>query len=1137
MLNRNIFQGLIAAGLMVLASAQADELGTPAKDNTFKVAAASDEGEKAIKTFQPAPGLKIELFAAEPLLANPVCFSIDEQGRFYVIESGRLHAGVGDIRGRVGWEDPEITRKLGAEAVGDYLLNEELASTTVDNSIAFLKRHYGPRAASLSGNSDRVRLIYPGADGKAERSTVFADGFDRIGDGLAAGILAWHGNVWMTDIPDLWLMRDTRGTGRADVKKVVHHGFGVRVGFLGHDMHGLRMGPDGKVYFSIGDRGANVNTDDGRHVVNTEYGAVYRCNPDGTELEIFALGLRNPQELVFDKNGNLWTGDNNSDAGDPARWVYVVEGGDSGWRVGYQFIERPNARGPWLGERQCYPQWDGQAAFLIPPVDIIGNGPSGVSYFPGAGFSEKYNDHFLLCDFKGAAANSGVHSFAVQPSGAGFKMVDRDRFIWNTLVTDVDFGYDGSVYISDWVNGWGMTGKGRLYRIFDPAHRGDAGVEETKRLMAEGMTQRPVAELVKLLSHLDQRVRQEAQFALAAQGASAVKIFTEVAARSTNQLARFHAIWGLGQLASKSAPAVTAALLPMLADQDLEVSAQAARVAGDRKLSGTSAALLQVLKNGNNPRGQFFAALALGKIGDRTAIPTVLEMLKANADKDVYLRHAGVMALVWLKDTGAILAAAKDNSTAVRMASLLALRRLERPEVAQFLVDAEPKIALEAARAINDASIYSGLPQLAALATQPQKLSYFSDGTAGKADLRRPLLRRIVNANYRLGQPGNAVALASLASTNAAPDSSRTEALQQLGSWAKPSGRDAVTGLWRPLPERDGGVAAAAVRPILPDVLRNAPDPVRLEAAKLAAQLNIKEAGPALVELVLNTKIASNVRVQALHALSDLMDEKLAAAVDFASNDMDERLRNEATRLHARMKPAGATGKLIGILQNGTLSEQQNALATLGTVEEKEADEVLGQWLTRMLAGQVKPELQLDLLDAAAKRGAPEIKERLAKYEESLPKTDDLAPYRVALAGGTAAEGRKIFFERQDASCLRCHKIGDEGGEVGPVLTGVGSRHPREYLLESVVFPNKQIAKGFETVVVTLKNGVSVAGIAKAEDATELTINSPEDGIQKIKKTDIAKRESGLSGMPEGMGLILSKHDLRDLIEFLGTLK
>ena len=174
---------------------------------------------------------------------------------------------------------------------------------------------------------------------------------------------------------------------------------------------------------------------------------------------------------------------------------------------------------------------------------------------------------------------------------------------------------------------------------------------------------------------------------------------------------------------------------------------------------------------------------------------------------------------------------------------------------------------------------------------------------------------------------------------------------------------------------------------------------------------------------------------------------------------------------------------------------------------------------------------------AAAKRSAAAVKQKLSNYEASKPKDDPLAEYREAFYGGNAAEGKKIFFERPEASCVRCHKINGEGGEVGPDLSHVGAQKDRQYLLESVVLPNKDIAQGFESVLVTLKGGTSYAGVLKSDSANELVINSPEDGLVTVKKSDIQSRDKGLSPMPEGMGQVLSRQDLRNLVEFLSGLK
>ncbi|MEY2427934.1 MAG: quinoprotein glucose dehydrogenase [Verrucomicrobiota bacterium] len=314
---------ILSLAASVSAALAQHQLGGSGNTNTF-VAPASNEGELAIKAFQVAPDLKVSLWAAEPMLANPVAFNFDEKGRLFVCETFRLGHGVDDIREIMPW------------------LNEELASRTVDDRLAEMKRHLGDRFSTYSEASERVGLLEDRAGhGRADHATIFAEGFNSPLDGIGAGVLAHKGSVWYANIPNFWLLRDTNGGGVADFRKSLHYGFGVRVGFLGHDLHGVHFGPDGKIYFSNGDRGSNIKLAGGRMAGDPETGCVFRCNPDGSDLEVFAFGLRNPQDLVFDQYGNLFTGDNNSDSGDEARWVYVVEGADNGWRVGYQFMVAP----------------------------------------------------------------------------------------------------------------------------------------------------------------------------------------------------------------------------------------------------------------------------------------------------------------------------------------------------------------------------------------------------------------------------------------------------------------------------------------------------------------------------------------------------------------------------------------------------------------------------------------------------------------------------------------------------------------------------------------------------------------------------------------------------------------------------
>ncbi len=1087
----------------------------PVAHGDGKTQAGAKDAGNAMKTFTFDPGLKLELWANEPLLQNPVAFSPDDKGRWFVAESYRqegrqvdgkpVMGGVVDNRGHMNWLDADI------------------ASRTTEERLAMMRKFYpDPKVFAEHFEKFEERIVAlddtTGA-GRADKMTIFADGFRDALEGTGAGVLARGNEVWWTCIPSLWRFTDSNGDGKADAKDKLLSGFGVKFAFRGHDMHGLRFGPDGKLYWSIGDRSLSVKSKEGKLWEVPDTGAILRANPDGSEFEVFATGVRNPEELAFDEFGNLFTGDNNSDSGDKARFVQLVEGGDCGWRMSFQYLDD---RGPWNRER-LWDEKDGpKAKYIIPPIANISNGPSGLTYNPGTGLSAKYARRFYLSDFRGGANTSVVHEIALEPAGAWHTLKERRDFIKGILTTDVEFGPDGGIYVLDWVESWSGVNKGRIFKL--TATGADAAKQaEVKKLLAEGMLARPDAELEKLLAHDDARIRQAAQFQLAQKGAPAP--LTHAAQKGPNTLARIHGIWGLGQIAGKQ-PAVLAIVAALLGDADAEVRAQAARVLGDRRFTGANDKLIALLQD-QSGRARFYAALALGKAADKAAIEPLFAMLAENADKDPILRHGAVMALAACADAAKLAAKATAANVSVRVAAVVALRRQRSPQVAAFLKDADKGVVLEAARAIYDMPIPEAMPALAGLATDTR----ITD---------RNILLRVVNAHYRLGQPANAQALAALAANNVANEAGRTEALAVLAAWANPNGKDRLSYQWRPLPARPVDAAAAALTPVIAALFKDAPSSVQEAAAVTAAKLNIKTASEALLAIVANDKASKPARIEALRALAALHDPQLGKAAKEALTDSDSKLRAEGLKALIAADPAAAL-KAIGEILSASAPaiEKQGAILALAESAGPESEKLIAGLMDDLIAGKLPPEVQLDVYETAKKRSA--LAGKLQQWKAALPASDDLANYRLSLAGGDAERGKKTFREHATAQCFKCHKC--EGGDslVGPDLTKIGSQKDRAYILGSIIFPNKTIAQGFQIVVLELADGKTVAGRLLSESGGNFTVETV-DGTGKPQNVTVAvakikNRISAPSPMPENEKDNLTRAQLRDVVEYLATRK
>lgn len=1073
--------------------------------------------EKILQAFKLPDGLKVELFAAEPQLGSPVAIGLDEKNRVFVAEEYRFNRGTQENRNNAAL--PTL-----------YFLEDDLRIQTLDDRLKVFEKwkHKFPGGMDwFRRYSDQVRLLQDtDGDGKADKATVFADGFNGPLDGLGAGVMATNGDVYYTCIPNLWRLRDTDGDGIADERKALLTGFGVNLAFLGHDLHGLTWGPDGKLYFSVGDRGFHVTTQEGNTLAGPRTGAVFRCDPDGANLEVIHRGLRNPQELAFDQFGNLFAVDNNCDKGDDARLVYIVEGGDSGWNMAYQTIPAPYVAGPWFAERMWHEYHPGQPAWIVPRVGKIGTGPGGFLFTSGTSLPDRYKNSFLMCNYTG---NGGLESFKVKPKGAGFEIADYHDFLKPLFATDAEFGYDGKLYVSDFVNlDWsGKSLGGRIYTVSDPNRIGSTDVLETKKLFAEGFGKLSDNRLSQLLEHPDQRVRLKAQFALAAHGEKAVPVFATVAATAREPLAKLHALWGLGQLAKQSTIARTT-IAGYLESPEVELRAQAAKLVGDH---GFDAVPVLKLLADPSQRVRFFAAQSLGKLKHKPAIPTLFTVLKTNADVDPWLRHACVTALARIGDVDAVLKQGSDSSAAVRMGVVLTLRKLSDKRVSQFLTDADPFVRTEAARAVHDLPLESEYPALARLLPTLGKQS---------APELEPLARRAISAAFRLGGSENAQAVLGVVTNPNFTMPVRVESLDALRDWAGPSTRDRVTGFWRPLAKRDPATIRRVIEAGLPNLLAKTTGKLQVDAIGLILKLGLKADEATFAGWVADPQANPNTRVAALRFLTETKAHGMSQSLLIALRDDAPVLRAAAREIFAALDPKNGSALLTAALADptATTAERQRAVTTLATLKTPLAGAALDRLAEDLAAGLIAPELQLDVLEALKAAPTPARTRFRTRFEQLLPK-DVIGRYQISLAGGNAEQGRDIFFGHTAAQCVRCHTIRGVGGKAGPDLTEVAKRNPqktRAFLLESLTRPNAKIASGFAGIAVTTIEGKIIAGTVLADDNTGVTVKTPEGKTVFVPIDDIDAKTTPQSPMP-AIDRTLTPHEMRDLIEFLAGLK
>ncbi len=1058
------------------------------------------------------PGLSASTWVRFPFVQNPGSLGIDRKGRVFVAEVNRFWQGVADLRG-----------------VNEFIRGD-FQSRTLEDRVKLQNSIPGrvPEGFWTSTADRLIRLEDADGNGAADGRSVFADSFYEQLDGLGFSVLPEDDAVYFTCIPSLRKLTDANDDGVADTNDPLVTGFGVRVSFIGHDLHGLVRGPDGRLYFSIGDRGYHVTTKEGKVLAESGRGAIFRCESDGTGFEVFCHGLRNPTELAFDEHGNLFTFDNTGDIGDKARMIYALEGTDSGWdmshQCAHQYVDHMDWENfhpkvsVWVAEKMFATQGENRPQWAYPPAANASRGPSGLAWITGQAAPEDLRGKLLLADYGGAPQSCKVTAYGLKSSGAGFTVGSEEVVVEGVGASDVEQGFDGGIYICDFGGGWSVNSNGAIHKLTPKEAALQKAAVELATAFKRGLAKDTTDQLAVALTSPDRRLRQMAQLELVKRGEAGRAVLLATAKNTSFTVtSRLNGVWGLGQFARQNQTPATAALIELSKDAEAEIRANAARMLGDAGGEGVQGRLLEMTTD-DSPRVRSLALIALSRVakpGDAAALTPVHAAAKANAGADLVLRHACGTAMKRLGTAESALALTNNASTELRLLAVLQLRHQESPELVRFLSDRDAVIRNEAIRAIYDT---------AAL-----------DTAAGEALVKltanseMPLLvqRRIVCASYRKGGTENARLLLQHAANSALDLSVREAALHGLRLWEKRITADPVLGGYRPIPGaarslRDlGGVIGDALKQFLSS---QPPPKLAALALKLADDTGTQLETATLADLVGDVKQQAAVRTAALDSLMKSSPEEARRLVAAHLTDRNAEVAAAALRHGLALKIDGLADAARKAVDNGPLPSARAGLEILAAQHPAEA---LERWTKRESNG-LRRELWLDLFlalqtskDAAAQQAATAF---AASAMEAVP--------MLSVIGGDPKAGEVVF--RNQGACLQCHKIGNDGGIQGPALDLVAERLKPEKIVESLLNPNAEIAAGYGMSSVTLADGAQVAGRITEDTKEKFTLIGLDGKASTYPRDQIKTVTPPMSAMPP-MAMALPPPMLRDLVAYLRT--
>ncbi len=1039
--------------------------------------------------------------------------------------------------------------------------NPSVVTCAPDGRIFVAEDPMDIRTALANAMEGRIICLHP--DGQR---SVFAEGL-----GAAFGLQYLEGRLYVLHNPYLSAFIDggDRAGARTDVVRNTNPAWHA-LNWNDHVPANFRLGMDGRFYLATGDKGLFGAIGPDGKPFNFFGGGIVRLWPDGRGLEPFSTGVRNILDVALDAEDEIFTYDNTDEHEWMGRLTHMVEAGFYGYP--HDFIPR-----------RPYTLWM--------MADFGAGAATGALAYTEDALPSEFHGNLFLSDF----GKRQVLRIETERDGGTFRVRARTDLFPDPpedfRPVGITLHPDGrSLLICDWQHRDTKEEKASCGRLWKLTWNGPSQATARPEWYVPAALGRPVsptpAALLVALGHPSRSVRLTAQRLLAAQGPRAVpEIRRLLHNRTAGDPARVHALWALASIDLAGLAATD--LAQLIEDPAPVVARQALRAAGESGFQPLTHPVSRRLTDSDASLRQR-AATALGRLHDARAVPALTAAL---ADPDLFTRHAAFQALNRIGRANptawpTIAMGLESPSDPIREGTEFALRETHEPA----LVMALDRIAGDAQA---EASVRATAVRLLGPAAR-QRPAWHGEWWAYHPFRTTPPARTVdwsgtgiavQRLRLALADGDPAVRLAAVDGLLVAGETNQAPLLHASFS------TESSTSVRAALVHALGELHDAASGPLVARLVTNAATESAVRDMSIAASEQV--GGPGVEAALLQRLESTPSPEETVRCIRALAGLRSAGAVTVLAN----QARKGSTEVRrAAIAALGHVGGDSAQTELGTLLElpdPEDARAVLGALTGSPGTNAV----PRLLEAWHRPTLRTDALNALARvpdaraldayleglgsrnpevrtacrraigvvRSAvranvearvttfpPEVLSQLQEVFTDEPGARGGPLFRTVIQvatpedyleaalkpGGDPGRGRKLFFDTAGLNCIACHRVGREGGEVGPDLGNAGAQFSPRELAESILWPSRVVREGYQVLLIELKDGTELSGLPKGETPDHLLLRDAAGQLRTVEKSEVLSRRLGdQSLMPDGLASGLSQSEFADLVAFVGSLK